>query len=86
MSIPRDKILHIALGVLALVCALLALVVYERFGLGPTLAYTTLAVGGLYEWQQWFRKEGQLDPWDAVATAAPGFVAWAAIELIRRFA
>ena len=83
MNIPRDKLLHIALGVLALACALLALVVYERFGLGPCLAYTTTAVGVLYEVQQWYRGEGQVDIWDAVATAAPGFVAWGLLELIR---
>lgn len=79
--IPRDKLLHIGLGVLALACALLALAIFQRFGLGATLAYTTLAVGGLYEWQQWFRKEGHPDPWDAAATAAPGWVAWAVLEL-----
>ena len=81
--IPRDKLLHIAVGVLAIACALLALAIFERFGLGPTLAYTTTAVGVLYEVQQWYRKEGQPDPWDAVATAAPGFVAWGLLELIR---
>ena len=86
MNIPRDKQLHIALGVLAIACALLALAIFERFGLGATLAYTTTAVGVLYEVQQWYRKEGQPDPWDAAATAAPGWAVWAAIELIRRFA
>lgn len=79
--IPRDKLLHIALGVLAVACALVALLIYGWFGLGPCLAYTTTAVGLLYEVQQWYRKEGQPDPWDALATAAPGFVAWALIEL-----
>jgi flagellar basal body-associated protein FliL len=75
--IPRDKLLHIALGVLACVCALVALFIYTWFGLGPCLAYTTTVTGTLYEVQQWYRKEGQPDPMDAVATAAPGFVAWA---------
>lgn len=84
MILPSsDKLLHIALGVLAIACALLALVIFQHFGLGACLAYTTTAVGGLYEWQQWFRKEGQPDPWDALATAAPGFVAWGLLELIR---
>lgn len=75
MKISRDKLLHIALGVLAFACALLVLVVYERFGLGPTLAYTTTAAGILYVVQQAYRKEGQPDPWDAAATAAPGWAA-----------
>ena len=83
MNTQRDKLLHIALGVLSIGCALAALMIHAFFGLGPCLAYTTTAVGILYEVQQWYRKEGQPDPWDAVATAAPGFVAWGLLELIR---
>jgi hypothetical protein len=82
--IPRDKILHIALGVVAIVCAMLALLVYAWFGLGPCLAYTTTAVGLLYEAQQAFRKEGQPDLLDAAATALPGFVAWGALDIANR--
>lgn len=80
--IARDKLLHIALGVLAVACALLALAIFQRFGLGATLAYTTTAVGILYEVQQAYRKEGQPDPWDAAATAAPGWAAWALLEFL----
>jgi hypothetical protein len=72
----RDKVFHFAMGVLAIVCALVALFINAVFGLGPMLAYTTTTVGVLYELQQWVRKEGQPDVWDAVATAAPGFIAW----------
>lgn len=79
--LPRDKLLHIALGVLAIACALLALAIFQRFGLGACLAYTSTAVGILYEVQQAFRREGQPDPWDAAATAAPGWIAWAALAL-----
>ena len=78
----KDKLLHIALGVLAIVCALLALMVNAFFGLGPMLAYTTTTVGLLYEVQQGYRNEGQPDPWDAAATALPGFVAWGLLEMI----
>ena len=81
--LPRDKLLHIALGVLAIACALLALVVYERFGLGPTLAYVTTIVGVGYEVQQRIRGEGQVEALDALATAAPGWVAWAILEIIK---
>jgi hypothetical protein len=80
--LPRDKLLHLALGVLAILCAYVALWVNSLFGLGACLAYTTTVVGALYEWQQWFRKEGQPDPWDALATAAPGFVVWALLEIL----
>lgn len=79
--IPRDKLLHIALGVLALACAYVALWVNSLFGLGACLAYTTTVVGVLYEVQQWYRREGVVDPLDALATAAPGWVAWAVLEL-----
>lgn len=79
---PRDMLLHIALGALAIGCALLALFIHERFGLGPCLAYTTTAVGVLYEVQQWYRKEGQVEARDALATAAPGFVVWALLEIL----
>ena len=80
--IPRDKLLHIALGVLAIVCALAALMIHAFFGLGPTLAYTTTAVGVLYEVQQWYRREGQVEALDAIYTAAPGFVAWGLLEMM----
>ena len=83
MNIPRDKLLHIARGVLSIVCALAALMIHAFFGLGPTLAYTTTAVGVLYEVQQWYRREGQPDIYDALATAAPGWVAWALLEVLK---
>lgn len=81
--IPRDKLLHVALGVLACICAYVALWVNSLFGLGPCFAYTTTLVGLLYEAQQAFRKEGQPDLLDAAATALPGFVAWAILEMLK---
>lgn len=80
--IPKDKLLHIALGVLAILCAYVALWVNSLFGLGACMAYTTTCVGVLYEVQQWVRKEGQVELLDALATAAPGWVAWAALEML----
>ena len=82
MNIPRDKLLHLALGVLAILCAYVALWVNSLFGLGACLAYTTTAVGVLYEWQQHYRGEGEPDLFDALATAAPGWVVWALLELL----
>ena len=81
--IPRDKLLHIGLGVLWLCATVTNLMVYTFFGLGPALAYGTTAFGILYEINQWIRKEGQPDPWDAAATALPGLVAWAILEAIK---
>lgn len=82
IMLPRDKLLHIALGVLAIGCALGALTIHAWWGLGACLAYTTTAVGILYEVQQLYRGEGQVDVWDAIATAAPGWAAWALIEVV----
>ena len=81
--LPKDKLLHIALGVLSIICAVMALSIYADFGVGPTLAYTTTVVGVLYEVQQWYRREGQPDIYDALATAAPGWVAWALLEVLK---
>ena len=80
---PRDKLLHLALGVIAIGCAILALAIYNDFGLGACLAYTTTAVGVLYEVQQWYRKEGQPELLDALATAAPGWLAWLVLEMMK---
>jgi hypothetical protein len=75
----RDKLLHFALGIIAILCALAALIIHTFFGVGACLAYTTTMVGLLYEGQQWVRKEGQVELLDAVATASPGWLAWGAL-------
>ena len=80
--IPRDKLLHIVMGVFAVLITL-AVIELARHNLGAALAVMTTAFGVFYEAQQWWRKEGTVDPWDALATAAPGFVAWAALELFK---
>ena len=81
--IPRDKLLHLALGVLWLCATAVNLLVYTFFGLGPALAYGTTVYAILYEVNQWIRKEGEPDPWDALATALPGWVVWAALEVLK---
>lgn len=79
--IPRDKLLHLALGLIALLAAMPALWLHSIAGLGPTLACVTTVVGVGYEVQQRIRGEGQVEALDAVCTAAPGWVAWAIIEV-----
>lgn len=80
-GIPRDKVLHIALGVLAIPCAYVALWVNSLFGLGACMAYTTTVVGVLYEVQQCVRKEGRVEVLDAAATALPGWVVFVILEV-----
>ena len=82
MNIPKDKLLHLAMGAGA-VAITLVVIELARHNLGAALALMTTAFGVFYEAQQWWRKEGTVDPWDALATAAPGFVAWAALELFK---
>ena len=83
--IPKDKILHIGMGIGAVAMTLIVLEL-ARHNLGAALALMTTTFGVFYEAQQWWRKEGTVDPRDAAATAAPGFVAWAVIEFFRRLA
>lgn len=78
-----DKILHLALGLIALLAAMTAIWLHSIAGLGPTLAYVTTVVGVGYEVQQRIRGEGQVEALDAVCTAAPGWVAWAILEIIK---
>ena len=80
--IPKDKLLHIAMGVGA-VAITLVVIELARHNLGAALALMTTAFGVFYEAQQWYRRDGTVDVMDAVATAAPGFAAWAALELFK---
>lgn len=79
---PKDKLLHIAMGLGAVVVTLLAHLL-STWRPGAAVALVTTAFGIFYEWQQWYRKEGVVDPWDAAATAAPGWVAWLALEMMK---
>lgn len=74
--LPQDKLLHLALGVLWLCNTLVNLWVFQTFGLGPAAAYGTTTYAILYEVNQWIRKEGYPDPWDAFCTSLPGWVFW----------
>ena len=78
--IPKDKLLHIGMGVFAVLITL-AVIELARHNLGAALAVMTTAFGVFYEAQQWWRKEGTVDLWDALATAAPGFAAWGLLEV-----
>jgi hypothetical protein len=72
-----DKLQHIGLGA----GACLALLVLHSLPLGQALFLGCAAFGVFYEWQQWYRKEGTPDPLDALATALPGLIAYAALEV-----
>lgn len=82
MNIARDKLLHLAMGA-AVVIIMVLVIELAKISLGGALALMTTAFGAFYEFQQWYRKEGQVEALDVIYTAAPGFVAWGLLELIR---
>lgn len=80
--IPRDKLQHIVMGAGA-VFAALATIWIGQYSLGAACAFLSTLLGGFYEVQQWYRREGQPDFFDAVATAAPGWLAWFVLEAMK---
>ncbi len=80
---PADKWLHIALGIVWLAAASVSWFVLMLFGPGAFLAYHTTTFALLYEVNQAVRGDGQPDLLDAVATAAPGWLAWLAMEMTK---
>lgn len=77
--IAKDKLQHMAMGA----GACLVLWGLHDLSLGLALFLGCAALGVFYEWQQWYRKEGVPDPWDAIATALPGLIAYAALEVYK---
>jgi hypothetical protein len=78
--IARDKLQHLAMGVGSTV----VLGAIHFLPLGCAVAIGGIVFGVFYELQQWYRKEGQPDVWDAVATALPGIVVGAAWEIFNK--
>lgn len=83
---PRDKLLHIAVGLLATLFGLLAWLLAAKAGLAPlsglpaALALTTTVAGLAKEGADYMDNRVQpgmhgVDPLDALATSAPGWVA-----------
>ena len=77
--IPKDKLQHLAMGGGSTVI----LGAIHFLPVGVAVAIGGIVFGVFYEFQQWYRKEGQPDVWDAIATALPGIVAGAAWELLK---
>ena len=77
--IPKDKLLHLGMGV----GSTIVLAAIHFLSVGWAVAIGGIVFGVFYEFQQWYRKEGQPDAWDAIATALPGIVAGAALELLK---
>lgn len=76
----QDKLLHVALGICGLVAAAFGTLILDYFGLGWFFAFSTTALGIGYEINQYVRKEGNVEALDALATAAPGWIALILLE------
>ena len=77
--IAKDKLQHLAMGVGSTV----VLGAIHFLPIGWAVAIGGIVFGIFYELQQWYRKEGQPDVWDAIATALPGIVVGVVLELVR---
>lgn len=77
--IPKDKLLHLGMGV----GSTIVFGVVHFLSVGWAVAIGGIVFGVFYEFQQWYRKEGQPDVWDAIATALPGVAAGVALELLK---
>lgn len=78
----RDKLMHIALGIVILCCSAIGAFIMLTFGIGWFFAFSTTAAGIGYEINQYVRKEGKVEALDALATAIPGWIALLVLELI----
>lgn len=72
-----DKRQHFAMGISSTI--VLAAIHYLPVGWAVAIGGTLFGI--FYELQQWYRKEGQPEVWDAVATALPGVVVGSLLEM-----
>ena len=75
--IPKDKQQHLLMGAscAAVLWAIHFAPVWSAVAIGSVL------FGVFYEVQQWYRKEGIPDVWDAIATALPGVLVGAILYM-----
>lgn len=82
MTIRKDLIAHVVIGLLAIAYSAIVLWLVQHYGYGPAAAFATTAIGIALELYQKVRHEGTPDPLDAACTAAPGWVFWIALANI----
>lgn len=80
--VARDKLQHLVMGTGAVAATLVAVWI-AQYSLGGACAFITTLFAVFYEAQQWYRREGQPDVMDAIATAAPGWLAWVVLEVLK---
>lgn len=75
--IPKDKQQHLLMGA---ACAAVLWAIHFA-PVWAAVAIGSVLFGVFYEIQQWYRKEGILDVWDAIATALPGVIVGAILYM-----
>jgi len=75
--IPKDKQQHLLMGA---ACTAVLLAIHFA-PVWAAVAIGSLLFGVFYEVQQWYRKEGIPDFWDAIATALPGVIVGAILYM-----
>lgn len=81
-GLARDKLVHLALGLLFAVGAAAVMVVGLLVGPGLAVALASLGMGWGVERYQAIRREGTADNLDWLASSAPGVLLGAGIELV----
>jgi uncharacterized membrane protein len=79
MTLAKDKRQHLQGGLVVGLLAWLVLLV-GSWNTAAAIALAGTAVGGGWEWLQGFRREGQPDHLDALATAAGAWVVAAFVQ------
>lgn len=77
--IPKDKLQHLAMGV----GAALVIAAIHFLPIGLAVAIGGIVFSAFYEFQQWYRQEGQPDVWDGITTSMPGIFVGLALELFK---
>lgn len=75
--IPKDKQQHLLMGA---ACAAVLWAIHFA-PVCAAVAIGSIVFGVFYEVQQWYRKEGIPDVWDAIATALPGVLVGAILYM-----
>lgn len=77
--IQKDKLQHLAMGVGAAV----VIAAIHFLPIGLAVAIGGIIFGAFYEFQQWYRQEGQPDVLDGIATSLPGIVVGLVLEVFK---
>lgn len=76
ITIPKDKLQHVALGAIYVAAGFAHSYVADKYGWGAAAAFDAALGGVAYEVNQRVRGEGEVSVADALASALPGAAVW----------